>query len=56
MMMICYKKLEVKRPTKTTTTKLSCICHVNKIMNFKIIGKTTSDGGFNWPAEEGQAV
>lgn len=30
--------------------------HVNKIMHFKLTGKTTSDGGFNWPAEEGQAI
>jgi hypothetical protein len=27
-----------------------------KIIHLKLTGKTTSDGGFNWTAEEGQAI
>jgi hypothetical protein len=29
---------------------------LNKIIYLELSGETTSDGGFNWPAEEGQAV
>lgn len=58
MLMVYGNKFGSKRPKKkpTATEKLSFIYHVNKIMHFKLTGKTTSDGVFNWPAEEGQAI
>lgn len=55
MMMVYGNRFGSKRQKKKNNSnkKLSFIYHVNKIMYFKLAGKTTSDGGFNWPAEEG---